>query len=162
MNNNYVAFNIKENKLYNEDDTVCINNNLYEVIITLNNKGYLTNLTDKARISKPFIISCLIHELVEKKLLNVNDDNIEDIKKCIKSVDYESTIIEFKKDYKFKTLPKGFTYANKILSYNLSALKNKKGLHIKELLELDKENHKSLNELKKWVKSLPNNKGDNI
>ena len=110
----------------------------------------------RARISKPFLIGAIIHDLVEEELLEINDDTKDKVKNIIKQSDYESTLIIFKEEYKFNNLPKGYKLIGKELSYNLSTLKDSEDIEIKTLLELDKEHNSSLNLLEEWANKLSN------
>ena len=109
-----------------------------------------------ARISKPFLVGAIIHDLVEEELLEINDDTKDKIKTIIKQSDYESTLIIFKEEYKFNNLPNGYKLIGKELSYNLSTLKDSAEIKIKTLLELDKEHNSSLKLLEEWANKLSN------
>lgn len=110
----------------------------------------------EARISKPFLIGAIIHDLVKEELLEINNNTKDRIKNIIKQSDYESTFIIFKEEYKFNNLPKGYKLIGKELSYNLSILKDTEDIKIKTLLELDKEHNSSLNLLEEWANKLFN------
>lgn len=152
-------------------DYVCINEKTFEIeeikgiisrkslgktISILNKKGYYTDIFDKASIFKPFLISDLIVNLIKEDLLKINSDTKDKLKKIINHDDYESTMIVFKDKYKFESLPEGFKMIDNRLYYNLKILKGDNDINFKSLVELDKENNKSLKALEEWANKLPN------
>lgn len=108
---------------------------------------------NRAKIAKPFLIGTLIHDLNEQNLITINDQT----KNIIEQSDCESTLIVFKEKYRFDTLPKGYEFINNGLFYNLKVLKEGNKLELKSLVELDRENQDSIENLEKWAISLPNN-----
>lgn len=110
-----------------------------------------------ANILKVFSISELTHNLIEKGLLEINEETKQKIKEVISASDYEESLIIFKDDYKFDTIPEGFKIIGSHLYYPLSVLKDGDDISFKSLLELGEENRDSLNSLLEWAKKLPNN-----
>ena len=156
MKSDYTCLNSKTFDIDEREDIIPVDKQLAKTISILNKKGYYTEMFNRARISKPFLIGAIIHDLVEEELLEINDDTKDKIKNIIKQSDYESTLIIFKEEYKFNNLPKGYKLIGKELSYNLSTLKDSEDIEIKTLLELDKEHNNSLNYLEEWANKLSN------
>lgn len=111
----------------------------------------------RARITKPFLIGALVHDLIEQELLVVNENTKDKIKKVINNSDYEATLICFKNEYKFDKLPIGYKLIGKNLHYNLKILKDSENIETKELIELYKEHEESINNLENWAIDLPKN-----
>lgn len=130
---------------------------LAEVISILNKKGYYIDMFSVANILKAFSISELTHNLIEKGLLEINEETKQKIKEVISASDYEESLIIFKDDYKFDTIPEGFKIIGSHLYYPLSVLKEGDDISFKSLLELDEENRDSLKRLLEWAKKLPDN-----
>ena len=126
-----------------------------EIINILKDKGYKIKSYRIARINQPFVISNIINDLVDNKLLEIKADNTEKVKKVIKNSDYEGSHITFEKAYDFSTLPAGYHLINDTLMYNLSILKDTNDIQFKSLVELDNELNESLIILEKWVRELP-------
>ena len=133
MKSDYTCLNSKTFDIDEREDIIPVDKQLAKTISTLNKKGYYTEMFSRARISKPFLIGTIIHDLVEKELLEINEDTKDKIKNIIKQSDYESTLIIFKEEYKFNNLPKGYKLIGKELSYNLSTLKDSEDIEIKTL-----------------------------
>ena len=158
MKSDYICLNSKTFDIEESEDIIPIDEQLAKIISVLNKKGYYTEMCSSAKISKPFLMGAIIHELVEEELLEINDDTRDKIKNIIKRYDYESTLIIFKEEYGFDNLPNGFQLFGKILSYNLFALEDSEDIRIKTLIELDKEHNNSLKLLDEWINKLPNRK----
>lgn len=158
MNNKYKFLNNKTFDIEYIDDVIPIENEMVDIISILNKKGYYTEMYSRAKLSSLLLISYLINNLIDKKLLNIDESNKDKIKEVINQNDYEATIIIFKEEYKFANLPKGFNLIGKDLYYNLSILKDTEEIKFKSLSELDEENKNSIKLLKEWVSSLDNNK----
>ena len=75
----------------------------------------------------------------------------------IQQNDYESIILIFEDDYKFKNLPEGFRLIDKNLTYYLSTLSDDDDIKFKTLIELDCERDESLKRLEEWANNLPYN-----
>lgn len=132
-------------------------NVMENIISILNKKGYNTNLYKVATYGKPFLLSSVIYELKEENLLIMTPEAKVKIKDIIKASDYESTIIMFKEQYNFDTLPDGFELNGTSLYYNLNVLKDGEEIEFKTLVELDEEIKESTTNLEKWVNDLLNN-----
>ena len=158
MKSDYICLNSKTFEIEGRNDIIPVDNQLANTISILNQKGYYIDMFNRARISKPFLTGAIIHDLVEEKLLDINDDTKDKIKRIIKQYDYESTLIVFKEEYKFNNLPNGYELFGKHLAYNLSTLENSNGIKFKSLVDLDHEHNKSLKNLEEWAKKLPNKK----
>ena len=156
MLSNYTCL---DSKTFNvEKDIIAIDKQLSKTISILNKKGYYTEICSSASISRTFQISAIIHDLIEEKLLIINDNTKDKIKNIIKKYDYDSTLIIFKEEYKFDDLPKGYKLIGKNLYYYLSALEEEKDIKFKTLIELDKEHNNSLKLLEEWANKLSNRK----
>lgn len=151
---NSICINATTFEITKIENNFIVSEKLGKTISILNKKGYHTELCCKAALSKLFMISDIIHNLIEEKLLEANENTIEKIRKIINMCDCESTIIIFKKNYEFKNLPKGFKLIGKDLYYNLKILKDGPNIEFKSLVELDKENEESLKLLEKWADNL--------
>lgn len=158
MNNKYKFLNNKTFDIKDIDDVIPIENEMADIISILNKKGYYTEVYSRAKLSSLLLISYLINNLIDKKLLNIDESNKDKIKEVINQNDYEATIIIFKEEYIFANLPKGFNLIGKDLYYNLSVLKDTEEIKFKSLSELDEESKNSIKLLKEWVSSLDNNK----
>lgn len=156
MKSDYTCLNSKTFDIEEREDIIPVDEQLSKTISILNKKGYYTEIFSRARISKPFLIGAIIYDLVEEEMLEINDRTKDKIKNIIKQYDYESTLIIFKEEYKFNNLPKGYKLIGKVLSYNLSTLKQNDDIKIKTLLELDKEHNSSLKLLEEWANKLSN------
>lgn len=156
----YICLNAKNFDIEENKDVILVDKQLAKVISILNKKGYYTEMCSRARITKLFLIGAIIHDLIEEKLLEVNENIRDKIKRVIKDSDYESTLIIFKDAYSFDTLPLGYKLIGRDLIYTLSPLKDDEELVIKSLVELDYEHNKSLQLLEEWADKLPNNKLD--
>ena len=156
MLSNYTCL---DSKTFNvEKDIIAIDKQLSKTISILNKKGYHTEICSSASISRTFQIGAIIHDLIEEKLLIINDNTKDKIKNIIKEYDYDSTLIIFKEEYKFDDLPKGYKLIGKNLYYYLSALEEEKDIKFKTLIELDKEHNNSLKLLEEWANKLSNRK----
>ena len=151
MNNKYKFLNNKTFDIEYINDVIPIENEMVDIISILNKKGYYTEVYSRAKLSY------LINNLIDKKLLNIDESNKDKIKEVINQNEYEATIIIFKEEYKFANLPKGFNLIGKDLYYNLSVLKDTEEIKFKSLSELDEESKNSIKLLKEWVSSLDNN-----
>lgn len=155
MESNYICLNSKTFEIEERKDFIPVDEQLAKTISILNQKGYYTEMFSKAKIKNPFMIGALIHDLVEQELLDINDNTKDKIKDIIKKSDYEATIIIFKEEYKFNSLPNGYKLIGKDLNYNLSTLENSDDIKFKSLVELDHEHNKSLKDLEEWAEKLP-------
>lgn len=151
---NNICINATTFEIAEIENSFIVNKKLGKTISILNKKGYYTESCCKATLSKPLMISNIIHNLIEEKLIEVNEYTTEKIRKIIDMSDFESTIIIFKKNYEFKNLPNGFKLIGKDLYYNLKILKDGQNIKFKSLVELDKENEESLKLLEKWANNL--------
>lgn len=106
MLSDYVCLNNKTFEIEAESDSIPVDKQLAKTISILNQKGYLVEMFSRARITKPFLIGALVHDLIEQELLVVNENTKDKIKKVINNSDYEATLICFKNEYKFDK----FTY----------------------------------------------------
>lgn len=156
MKSDYVCMNNKTFEIEKIKNIIPVDEKLSKTISILNKKGYYIDLFYRAKISEPFYIGTIIHELNEEGLVVINNETKEKIKNVIKECNRECTIILFKEKYNFDSLPKGFTLIGNSLQYNLSILKDISDIELKTLLELDKENNESIKDLEKWAKKLPN------
>lgn len=155
INKNYTYINAKTFEITRMDNNFIVDQKLGKTISILNKKGYYTEICNRSKISKPFMISDIIHNLVEEKLLEINDNTKEKLKKIIDNIDYESTIIIFKEKYSFAKLPEGFRVIENGLYYNLKILKDGPNIEFKSLVELESENDKSIRALEEWANKLP-------
>lgn len=155
LGDNRVCINSKTFEIMELNNSFIINQKMGEIISILNKKGYYTKICSLATLSKPILIADLVNKLIDNGLLEINNETSKKIKETINKVDFESTLIIFKDKYVFNNLPKGFEIINNDLYYNLKILKNDPQIKFKTLIELEKENENSLNELKKWSKNLP-------
>lgn len=151
--NNCCCIDSKTFEIINNKKGFVVDSKLAKTISILNKKGYYVDMCNVAKISVPFMIADLIHNLIEEKVLDINIYN-EKVKKAIKYVDVESTMIIFKDNYKFDELPKGYILHNNIIFYRLSILKDSERITFKSLIELDHELTKSLNDLQDWAEKL--------
>lgn len=151
---NNICINATSFEITEIENSFIVSEKLGKTISILNKKGYYTELCSKATLSQPFIISNIIHNLIEEKLIEVNEYTTEKMRKIIDMYDCESTIIIFKKNYEFKNLPNGFKLIGNDLYYNLKVLKDGPNIEFKSLVELDKENEESLKLLEKWAENL--------
>lgn len=151
---NNICINATSFEITKIENSFIVSEKLGKTISILNKKGYYTELCSKATLSQPFIISNIIHNLIEEKLIEVNEYTTEKMRKIIDMYDCESTIIIFKKNYEFKNLPNGFKLIGNDLYYNLKVLKDGPNIEFKSLVELDKENEESLKLLEKWAENL--------
>lgn len=158
MLSDYVNLNSKTFDIEESETLIPVDKQLAKIISVLNKKGYYTEMCSRAKISTPFLIGNLIHDFIEQELLEINCDTKDKIKNVIKQCDYESTIIIFKEEYEFDSIPSGFKLIGKDLFYHLSSLKDAEGIEFKEVRELDKEYHNSLKLLEEWTTKLPNRK----
>lgn len=157
MRTDYEIINKSDFDKEKENNFVVVDKRLAKTISILNKKGYYVEACNKARVSNSLLIVNLINGLLAKKLLIMCDET----KKIIKKLDCETTFIIFKNKYNFKTLPKRFhlvsTDTKSHLYFNLCALKKTDNVELKSLIELQKEDNESLNDLENWAKKLPNN-----
>lgn len=156
MLSDYVNLNSKTFDIEESETLIPVDKQLVKIISVLNKKGYYTEMCSRAKISTPFLIGNLIHDLIEQELLEINCDTKDKIKNVIKQCDYESTLIVFKEEYEFYNLPNGFQLVGKLLTYHLSILEDSEDIKTKSLLELDKEHNSSLKILEEWATKLPN------
>lgn len=157
MKSDYVCLNSKTFEIDDRKDIIPVDEQLSKAISTLNKKGYYTEVCYRAKISKPFYRSVMLQELIEEKLLDINDDTKDLIKKIIKQSDYESTLIVFKEEYKFNSLPNGYKLLGRELMYNLSILIEGEDITFKSLVDLDHESDKSIKDLEEWANDLHEN-----
>lgn len=155
MKSDYIYLNSKTFEIEENNKVIPVDEQLAKTISILNQKGYYVERFNRAKITKPFIISSLIHGLKEQQLLDINDKTKDKIKKIIKNSDYESTLIIFKENYTFNNLPHGYKLIGKDLIYNLTALKDGNDIETKELIELDDEHEESIKSLENWANNLP-------
>lgn len=158
MKSDYICLNSKTFNIEKREDIIPIDEQLAKTISTLNKKGYYTEMCSRARISKPFLMGAIVHDLIEEKLLEINNDTKDKIKNIIKQSDYESTIIIFKEEYNFNNLPNCYKLIGKELIYNLSTLEECDDIRFKSLVDLDHEHNKSLKDLEEWANRLYDNK----
>ena len=74
MKSDYVCLNSKTFEIDDRKDIIPVDERLSKAISTLNKKGYYTEICYRAKISKPFYRSVMLQELIEEKLLDINDD----------------------------------------------------------------------------------------
>lgn len=153
MKNNYLFLNNKNYEIENIEDITAIDEKLINIISILNKKGYHTLCESKARISKPYVIGCIINDLINKNLLDISSNEI--IVDIIKKHDLESIVIIFDNNYKFNNLPNEFDYVSNSLICTLSCLKDNK-LDFKTIDELNNELDRHLNDLEQWAKNIIN------
>ncbi len=156
MKSDYACLNSKTFEIEKELEIIPVDNQLATTLSILNKKGYYTEMFSRARITKPFLVGTIIHDLREQGLITITDQTRNVIKNIIKQSDYESTLITFKEKYKFDNLPDGFKLIDKDLVYYLEVLKNHDDIELKTLVELDQEHHQSIKNLEKWAGDLPN------
>ena len=154
MKSDYCCLNSKTFEIIDNKNYIAVDCKLANIISMLNKKGYFIDMFSTAKISKPYIISDLIHNLIKEKILDINKYK-EKIIKIIKYDDVECTIIAFKKNYKFDNLPNGYKKIDNRLFYYLSVLKNENDFSFKTIVELDNELNNSINDLATWVLNLP-------
>lgn len=157
MLSDYVCLNNKTFEIEEESKNIPVDKQLAKTISILNQKGYLVEMFSRARITKPFLIGALVHDLIEQELLVVNENTKDKIKKVINNSDYEATLICFKNEYKFDKLPTGYKLIGKNIHYNLKILKDSENIETKELIELYKEHEESIKNLEDWAIELPKN-----
>lgn len=154
MKSDYICLNSTTFDIDERKDIIPVDEQLAKAISILNKKGYYTETFSRARISKPFLMGAIIHDLIQENLLEINVDTKYKIKNIIKQSDYESTLIIFKEEYKFDNLPNGYKLIGKDLIYNLSTLEESDNIKFKSLVDLDHEHNKSLKDLEEWAKKL--------
>lgn len=81
MISNYVCLNTKSFEIDTREDIVAVAESMVNIVSMLNKKGYYTEICSKPNISKPDLLKSMIDELIKEKLLEVNDDTKEKIKK---------------------------------------------------------------------------------
>ncbi len=101
MKSEYYFFDSKTFDIEQREDFIPIDEKLAKTISTLNKKGYYTESCNKARISTPFLMGTMVHDLIEENIIEINDNTKDKIEKIIKQNDYESTFIVFKEKYNF-------------------------------------------------------------
>ena len=154
MENIYSCLDNKTFEIMDNKNLMIVDSKLAKTISILNKKGYYIDKFNVAKKSQSYIIFDLINNLTKEKVLDT-ENNPKKIKKSIKYVDCESTMIIFKENYKFNKLPDGYKlYDNKIF-YLLSILKDTEELSFKSLEELDDEFNKSIIDLQNWAEKLP-------
>lgn len=126
-----------------------------KTISILNKKGYYTDFCSKAKIFSTYFKGAIIQNLLKEKLLILNKNTKESIRNIVNTNEFESTLIIFKEEYNFDSLPKGYKLVGTDLIYNLKVLKEKDDIKIKSLVELDHELTESIKNLEDWVKKLP-------
>lgn len=161
MKSDYICLNSTTFDIEERKDIIPVDEQLAKAISILNKKGYYTETFSRAKITKPFLMGAIIHDLIEEKLLEINADTKDKIKNIIKDSDYESTLIIFKEEYKFDNLPDGYKFSGKELIYNLSTLEKSDDIRFKSLVDLDHEHNKSLKDLEEWANRLQNRIGGN-
>lgn len=130
MKSNYVCLNNKTFEIENSKDVI-VPYTLAKTISLLHQKGYHISECTIAQLYPPFLLSNLVEELVDENILEMNDSNKIKIRRIIEQNDFESISIIFADDYKFKELPKGFTFEGKNLSYVLSIFKDADNIKLK-------------------------------
>ena len=156
MINEYIFLNSKTFELEKGEGIIVDSNKLAEVISILNKKGYYTELCSKARLSQSLIVSDMLKDLINNKFIEINDNNIDQIKQLISTYGNISTHILFKEKYNFENLLNNCELVNNNLFYNINLLKEGKGIEFKNTKELDNEINRSFEELENWAKNLPN------
>ena len=154
MKSDYVCLNSETFEIQEDNKFIAVDSRLARAISTLNKKGYYVDMFSVAKISNPFKISDVIHNLIEEKVLDINNHN-DKIKKAIKYAASESTMIVFKDSYKFNELPDGYKIHDNRIVYYLTILNDTETISFKSLVELDHELDKSLKDLEEWAESLP-------
>ena len=154
MKSNYVCLDNKTFEIIDSKNLIIVDSKLAKTISILNKKGYYVDMFSIAKIGNPFRISDVIHNLIEEKILDIDNHN-DKIKKAIKYAASESTMIIFKDNYKFDELPNGYEIHDNCIFYYLTILKDTETISFKSLVELDHELNKSLKDLEEWAKKLP-------
>jgi len=154
MESIYSCLDNKTFEIIDSKNIIIVESKLAKTISILNQKGYYVDMFSVAKISNPFKISDAIHNLIEDKILDIDNHN-ERIKKAIKYAASESTMIIFKENYKFDELPEGYEAHDNRMFYYLTILKNTETISFKSLVELDHELDKSLKDLEEWAEKLP-------
>ena len=154
MENIYSCLDNKTFEIIDSKNLIIVDSKLAKTISILNKKGYYVDMFSIAKIGNPFRISDVIHNLIEEKILDIDNHN-DKIKKAIKYAASESTMIIFKDNYKFDELPNGYEIHDNCLFYYLTILKDTKTISFKSLVELDHELNKSLKDLEEWAEELP-------
>ena len=154
MKNIYSCLDNKTFEIIDSKNLIIVDSKLAKTISILNKKGYYVDMFSIAKIGNPFRISDVIHNLIEEKVLDIDNHN-DKIKKAIKYAASESTIIIFKDNYKFDELPNGYEIHDNRIFYYLTILKDTETISFKSLVELDHELNKSLKDLEEWAEKLP-------
>ena len=154
MENIYSCLDNKTFEIIDSKNLIIVDSKLAKTISILNKKGYYVDMFSIAKIGNPFRISDVIHNLIEEKVLDIDNHN-DKIKKAIKYAASESTIIIFKDNYKFDELPNGYEIHDNRIFYYLTILKDTETISFKSLVELDHELNKSLKDLEEWAEKLP-------
>ena len=154
MENIYSCLDNKTFEIIDSKNLIIVDSKLAKTISILNKKGYYVDMFSIAKIGNPFRISDVIHNLIEEKILDIDNHN-DKIKKAIKYAASESTMIIFKDNYKFDELPNGYEIHDNCLFYYLTILKDTETISFKSLVELDNELNKSLKDLEEWAEKLP-------
>ena len=154
MKSNYVCLDNKTFEIIDSKNLIIVDSKLAKTISILNKKGYYVDMFSIAKIGNPFRISDVIHNLIEEKILDIDNHN-DKIKKAIKYAASESTMIIFKDNYKFDELPNGYEIHDNCIFYYLTILKDTETISFKSLVELDHELNKSLKDLEEWAEKLP-------
>lgn len=155
MKNNCIFLNSKTFEIENVKDVISVDEQLAKTLSILNKKGYYTEMYSRAKIIEPFLIGIIINSFIEEGLLSINSQTRNIIAKAIRKADYEETLIVFKENYNFDTLPNGFKMNGKDLFYNLSIMKHSEEIELKTLIELDSEHNESIKNLEEWAIKLP-------
>lgn len=153
MKNNYCCIDSSTFEIINNKNVFVVDSKLAKTISILNKKGYYVDMCNVAKISRAFMITDLVHNLIKEKVLDISIYS-EKIKKAIKYVDVESTMIIFKDNHKFDELPNGYVLHDNTIFYCLSILKDNERITFKSLVELDHELTTSLNDLQDWAEKL--------
>ena len=157
MKNGYLSLNAKTFDIENQENLILVDASLAKTVSLLNKKGYHVNMCSNARISTTFLIGAIVQGLIDEKILEINNLTKNKIKKVIQQNDYQSIILIFEDDYKFKSLPEGFRLIGKNLTYYLSTFSDGNDIKFKTLIELDCERDESLKKLEEWANNLPYN-----
>lgn len=154
MESIYSCLDNKTFEIIDSKNLIIVDSKLAKTISILNKKGYYVDMFSIAKIGNPFRISDIIHNLIEEKILDIDNHN-DKIKKAIKYAASESTMIIFKDNHEFDELPNGYEIHDNCLFYYLTILKDTETISFKSLVELDHELNKSLKDLEEWAEKLP-------